>query len=571
MSIEKPTKPSKVGMTESTAPRTSKPKAPVSPATNLTVAASNTSTGSASGQAAQRPAPILSICIPTYKRATYVEAQVGTIIAHYLDIPDFSVELVVVNNKSPDDTIERLAGYSHPNYRLINRSVHYDTAEENMIRSLEYLTGEYVWFLGDDDPVHLASIPRIVQLLKSKQYGCLIFNSTTIHPMGHVALLQPMPMEGTHIASSIDKVVESIGLVNTFAGISNIIQLRSNLSAERGLEWIATSKIYSHVAWFVEANQNSLVGFFNIPLVFYRLNDYSDGHWDRVAVRLGVQSLYFWSLGLVRLLGRLIANKYITARQAGQLFELAANGHRYRLIDDLVFKTFTQLLTSASTKDRREHFTKAEFEEIRSFCLAADPALFDVMKLLSEAHTCISFVSGDANREAVAQSLSDKFLEQYNNRQSQGQFLGRFLGRILGFDLFSMPLCYLAVKSDLIELRERVLRTVDPVGDGVNVFVASSYDELVDLLTKGSHAKQSLASIPLQQQVFVAEAGQNTALSHEILSHMQEVRRSLSEAVNYNHAVSTQLLQTYRSASWKLTNPLRSVVNAVRGNKESET
>jgi len=516
---------------------------------------------SASGQ--KKPAPLLSICIPTYNRARYVEAQARSVIDNILSRHD-NVELVIINNVSKDDTAERLAGLSHPNFRLINRDVHYDTAEENMMRSLEFATGDYVWFLGDDDPVHLTSVDLMISRIARHDFALLVFNSTTIRPQGHVADLQPMPMNGPMVSASLDRIVESIGLINTFAGISNVVQLRRNLDAERGLQWLRTSKIYSHVAWFVEAQKGQQAAFINAPLVFYRLNDYSDGHWDRAAKKFDVPSLYFWSLGVVRLLARLVELGCLAPSQVGQLFELTEGGYRYRLIDDIVFKTHSQLLRGAQSNDPREQLSAEDVEEIRTFCLRCDPTLFDGLEIIRKGREALS--SGwKRTIETEAARFARRFMESHNDRQKAGQFVGRFAGRIQGFDLYSLPLCFVAIHHKRTDLRDATLRMIDPVSDGRNVFVADTYDALVDILTK--HQAALSAATP------TGEGGSGTVIVQEpnlepLIAELDKARSDIDRLhVKYMDSTA-QLGQAIsglqHSLLWRMVQPIRRLGERIR-------
>lgn len=547
------------------------------------------STSTRTRASAQEPAsagkkvPLLSICIPTYKRGKFVEAQVRSAIELFLKRDDVEVELVVVNNMSPDDTKQRLQKFSHPNFKLINRTQHYDTAEENMIRSLEFLSGDYVWFLGDDDPIKPNAVDRTLSLLQTHKYSCIIFNSSTISPDGNLIDMRPMPMHGPQVSGPIDEIIEMIGLINTFAGISNIIQLRSRLDAERGLEWMRTSKIYSHVAWFVEAHRGEMATFVNLPLVYYRQNDYSDGHWDRVAERLGVQSLFFWSLGITRLVQRLVNLKCLTIRQAGQIFELASGGFRYRLIDDIVFKTYTQLLSSCQAESQREVFTKDEINEISQFILNCDPSLYNLIDLLSEAHEAIQSARGNQkgiskllpsnsfNKSLladIAKNLSEKFLQGYSARQKDGQFVCRCIGVVFGYCVYRMPQAFVAIKESETSIRDKALSFVDPIADKDLVYVGGTYEDLVD---------QLIVRLDRQNEVrpnFNAVSGDGGAavlasLDPAIISQLQDAaavfKRQAQENENLHVAAATRLSALYDSSSWRLTGPIRAISRSITG------
>lgn len=532
---------------------------------------------------ATKTIPLLSICIPTYKRGKFVEAQVRSVIELFLKRDDVEVELVVVNNMSPDDTKKRLEKFSHPNFKLINRTQHYDTAEENMIRSLEFLRGDYVWFLGDDDPIKPNAVDRVLSILQTRNYSCIIFNSSTISPEGHLIDMRPMPMHGPQVSGPIDEIIEMIGLINTFAGISNIIQLKSRLDAERGLEWMRTSKIYSHVAWFVEAHRGERTAFVNLPLVYYRQNDYSDGHWDRVAERLGVQSLFFWSLGITRLVQRLVDLNCLSIRQAGQIFELASGGFRYRLIDDIVFKTYTQLLSSCRAESERELFTRDEFSEISQFVLNCDPSLYNLIELLTEAHEAIQSARGDQkgisnllsknsfNRsllEDISKNLSEKFLQSYASRQKEGQFVGRCIGVIFGYCIYRMPQSFVAIKESETSIRDKALSFVDPIADKDLVYIGESYEDLVDqLIMRLERQNESTPNLnPIS-----GEAGAATfaSLDPSIVTQLQDAvavfKRQAQENENLHVAAATRLSAIYDSTSWRLTGPIRAISRSIKG------
>ncbi len=512
-----------------------------------------------------------------------MEAQVRSVIELFLKRDDVEVELVVVNNMSPDDTKKRLEKFSHPNFKLINRTQHYDTAEENMIRSLEFLRGDYVWFLGDDDPIKPNAVDRVLSILQTRNYSCIIFNSSTISPEGHLIDMRPMPMHGPQVSGPIDEIIEMIGLINTFAGISNIIQLKSRLDAERGLEWMRTSKIYSHVAWFVEAHRGERTAFVNLPLVYYRQNDYSDGHWDRVAERLGVQSLFFWSLGITRLVQRLVDLNCLSIRQAGQIFELASGGFRYRLIDDIVFKTYTQLLSSCRAESERELFTRDEFSEISQFVLNCDPSLYNLIELLTEAHEAIQSARGDQkgisnllsknsfNRsllEDISKNLSEKFLQSYASSQKEGQFVGRCIGVIFGYCIYRMPQSFVAIKESETSIRDKALSFVDPIADKDLVYIGESYEDLVDqLIMRLERQNESTPNLnPIS-----GEAGAATfaSLDPSIVTQLQDAvavfKRQAQENENLHVAAATRLSAIYDSTSWRLTGPIRAISRSIKG------
>ena len=98
-------------------------------------------------------APKLSICIPTYNRASLLERMLVTLELALANVPDAAYEVVFRDNASTDNTPDIIAKFEerHP--------VRYSKNEENIGVTRNILsvplgaTGEFVWMLGDDDLV----------------------------------------------------------------------------------------------------------------------------------------------------------------------------------------------------------------------------------------------------------------------------------------------------------------------------------------------------------------------------------------------------------------------------------
>jgi acetyltransferase-like isoleucine patch superfamily enzyme/glycosyltransferase involved in cell wall biosynthesis len=110
--------------------------------------------------------PILSICIPTYRRAELLGRMLVTLDLALAKTPKASYEIVIRDNASSDDTQEVINrfGDRHP--------VRYFRNEENIGAMRNMLTvpldanGEFVWLLGDDD---LVAPQAIITILKHLQ------------------------------------------------------------------------------------------------------------------------------------------------------------------------------------------------------------------------------------------------------------------------------------------------------------------------------------------------------------------------------------------------------------------
>ena len=104
--------------------------------------------------------PRVSVCIPTYRGAPFIAATIRSVLAQ--SFREF--ELIVVDDNSPDNTCEIVAGISDPRLRLVRASPNLG-AEGNWNRCLSEARGEYIKLLPQDDLLHPDCLKRQVDVL----------------------------------------------------------------------------------------------------------------------------------------------------------------------------------------------------------------------------------------------------------------------------------------------------------------------------------------------------------------------------------------------------------------------
>lgn len=111
--------------------------------------------------------PLLSICIPTYNRAQLLKSALHNLVPQIIELGD-TVELIVSDNCSQDDTVDAVAKYMEN-----DAPIRYHRNERNLgaVRNIlllcnELARGEYCWILGDDDRVRQGGVARIVEILR---------------------------------------------------------------------------------------------------------------------------------------------------------------------------------------------------------------------------------------------------------------------------------------------------------------------------------------------------------------------------------------------------------------------
>lgn len=114
---------------------------------------------------AQADLPWLSVLVPAYNVAPYVEAAIASV----LSAPDAGIEVVVYDDGSTDDTRSRADRLAATDARLrvvgepANRG-----ASHARNRLLDAARGSYVWFLDADDRL----LPGAVESLRRAVRGC---------------------------------------------------------------------------------------------------------------------------------------------------------------------------------------------------------------------------------------------------------------------------------------------------------------------------------------------------------------------------------------------------------------
>ena len=103
----------------------------------------------------QKTTPRISVCLPTFNRARYLEQTIASIRSQ--TVTDF--ELIVSDNCSTDSTPQVAAAARDPRIRYVRNESnvgHY----RNMNRCLELARGEYVCIIHDDDVYAPAFLER---------------------------------------------------------------------------------------------------------------------------------------------------------------------------------------------------------------------------------------------------------------------------------------------------------------------------------------------------------------------------------------------------------------------------
>ena len=126
---------------------------------------------------AQTEQKLLTIAIPTYNRAKDLKSCLSQLCKN-LKGSEQLIELLVSDNNSTDDTEGVVGDFIAKGYRIIYKKNKENIgASKNFIQCFNMATAKYLWVMGDDDLLLNGYLNKIVEILKSGEYGVVHMRS----------------------------------------------------------------------------------------------------------------------------------------------------------------------------------------------------------------------------------------------------------------------------------------------------------------------------------------------------------------------------------------------------------
>jgi glycosyltransferase involved in cell wall biosynthesis len=488
--------------------------------------------------------PLLTVFIPTYNRGPRVVPLINYILPT-VDSFGGLVEIFVSNNVSTDGTGKKLEAIISPNLRVYEREVHLRTAEENIFHSISGCRGEYVWILGDDDIPNLDTFRQAVEVVRSKQYDFIFYNSMFIDANGGVTGGQLARINTDLLEVDFTAGACAVGLTSNFAGLSNVMFRKEDVLKVDFEEVLRNTNVYSHVAWWLIAFQGGKMAVINQPLVMYRVDEDEKifKHFQKLAKRTNVGDYYFWSIGLVRLLTYLENQGALTAEDIRNNWEFRREGGAYRLIDNISHLIHQQIRTGALLQERRNKMSNAQLDECLNWLLRIDPGFFECAERIRDIY---------AARDSVEiERLSAEFEILRNHKILTGnRYLGQ-IGRYEGYAIYKHLRGFVAFSDTMPIDYQDFLRTLDPRPMGEDILTHETLPELREII-RGHAERKSRRTRRLSPH---AEGMHRAASAVERLaSNADLMNAQIARIEHRSFAEIGQGLEIYRQASllWRL-------------------
>lgn len=177
--------------------------------------------------------PLLTIGIPTYNRAKYLDRCLNSILVQFDGI-EKDIELIIANNASTDHTKEIVDQYAAKmRIDYYERETNFGPDSTSSL-CFEKANGKYVWVLGDDEYLIDGSLKIILDLLKDKDYGDVYLHCIPFHDEKDVDET-PVTEAKTTIHHQPIEFIKSIHYYATFisGNIINKLILQNDVSYQK--------------------------------------------------------------------------------------------------------------------------------------------------------------------------------------------------------------------------------------------------------------------------------------------------------------------------------------------------
>ena len=148
----------------------------------------------------------ISVCMATFNGATHVGAQISSILKQ-LNAED---QLIVVDDRSTDNTVEIIRNFKDPRIQLIINPVNVGAAL-TFNRALQEARGDIVFLSDQDDFWHDGKVTTVVEMLETGKLDLLVHDATVVRggEVVHASLFE--------MAGSSPGVIKNI-VSNTYTG-----------------------------------------------------------------------------------------------------------------------------------------------------------------------------------------------------------------------------------------------------------------------------------------------------------------------------------------------------------------
>ena len=270
---------------------------------------------------------------------------------------------IVISNNSNDEIDRQLSIY---NVELLKTPQIFMTVEEHIFWVIQQISGEYVWFMGDDDIPIEDGVRKLTKIINQGNFDCLTFNGVRYNSKKNKSIKMINHKNGYR--GKLQYFYENSGLLNGPASISLYVTKREFLS-EKYINEIQdlSAPIYSHLTFFLRSFSNTNFAYFPIDIIQHAKSDKKQAknfspNWVTFAQNSGNFYYFPWTLGLLRNINYLIKSKAVKEDFLSRIIETDPRSRRYQLLPQI--EDYIRLAFITRKKNLRQ-ITESEVLELR--------------------------------------------------------------------------------------------------------------------------------------------------------------------------------------------------------------
>ena len=206
----------------------------------------------------------VTVIVPSYNHSKYICNAVESI----LNQTHKNVEILVIDDASSDDTIEKLAIFKDKIKIIINKTN--IGLQQSILKASTFITGEFVAILSSDDEYQSSKLEKQLDLINDGGYDVVYSGLYFIDGHGNENLKYSFS-EDLNSNPNFEEILKSdeTGLL-----LQSALFKASTFIKTESLRIKFLSDDWAILCWLIV---NSKVGFINLPLLGYRRHD-SNSH-----------------------------------------------------------------------------------------------------------------------------------------------------------------------------------------------------------------------------------------------------------------------------------------------------
>jgi len=245
--------------------------------------------------------PLVSIIIASYNHAEYVEEAIKSV----LNQTYHNIQLIVIDDASPDDSAQRISALQKEGHFLFLQNERNIGLQRSLTRAIQEVMGEYLGWFASDDMILKHKIERQVAFLQQHKLDGVYASGYLLYPDNRRVLMDLGRVEQLFREG---RYLEHVQVCDTYGAMFQSGLFRSD--ALKALSSIRERFWSDDWAMTLKLLEEHRIGFLNEPVFLYRLHEYNihKSYWNSFPGRVQVISL----LTPPALRGKALSNLFVS-------------------------------------------------------------------------------------------------------------------------------------------------------------------------------------------------------------------------------------------------------------------